>query len=148
MRGKKQALCAAVFTMLLFALPVGAADMQVSALSAENTRLEDGHMASMVKNGKPLDRLISYTPESPAFYAVAKLLSAPPDTKIRFSWFFVSQNQHVADIELTNGNHGSDIYVYSTLTNNDNPWPQGSFKVEMFVGDRKEPDQIVDFDVE
>jgi len=148
MRGKKLAVCAAVFTILWFALPVGAADVQEPALSAETTRLVDGHLTSLVKNGKPLDRLISYTPESPAFFAVAKLLSAPPDTKIRFSWFFVSQNQHVADVELTNGSHGSDIYVYSTLTNNDNPWPQGSFKVEMFVGDRKEPDQIVDFDVE
>jgi len=148
MSGKKLAVCAAVFTILWFALPVGAADIQEPALSAENTRLEDGRMASMVKKGKPLDRLISYTPESPAFYAVAKLLSAPPDTKIRFSWFFVSQKQHVADVEITNGSHGSDIYVYSTLTNNENPWPQGSFKVEMFVGDREEPDQIVDFDVE
>ena len=147
MRGRKMIFAALLALVCCFASAAGAAETGTASLP-ENPQVADGYMSSAMKDGKPLDRLIAYTPESPAFYAVGKLLSAPANTKIRFSWFFVKENQHITDVELNTEDHGSDIFVYSTLNNGGNPWPKGAFRVEIFVNDRTEPDQIIDFEVE
>jgi len=148
MRGKKAIVVWTFFALLCCLAPAAAAAETGTAPLPETAHVADGHMTSAMKDGKPLDRLIAYTQESPAFYAVGTLLSAPPHTKIRFSWFFVTQNQHITDVDLNTEEHGSDIFVYSTLNNGGDPWPKGEFRVEIFVDDRTDPDQIIDFEVE
>lgn len=47
--------------------------------------------------------------------------------------------------------HGSDIFVifvYSPFNNGGDSWPKGAFRVEIFVDDRTDPDQIIDFEAE
>jgi hypothetical protein len=117
-------------------------------LTAEGAFIRDGRMSSAEKDGKPLDRLIAYTPESPAFYAFAELHDAPPFTKVRFTWEFVSRRQFIAEVEVSNENNGSDVFVYSTLTQKADPWPYGVYKVKVFLGDRPEPAAEIDFLVE
>lgn len=149
MRGRKAIVVGALFALLCcLASAAAAAETGGTAPLPENAHVVDGHMTSAMKDGKPLDRLIAYTQESPAFYAVGTLLSAPPHTKIRFSWFFVTQDQHITDVDLNTEDHGSGIFVYSTLNNGGDPWPKGAFRVEIFVDDRTDPDQIIDFEVE
>jgi len=147
MRVRKLIFTAFLALICCFPFAAWAAETGTAPLP-ENARVVDGHMTSAMKDGKPLDRLIAYTQESPAFYAAGTLLSAPPNTKIRFSWFFATDNRHITDVELNTENHGSDIFVYSTLNNGGDPWPKGAFRVEIFVNDRSDPDQIIDFEVE
>ena len=156
MRGKRFLLFAPVFALLFFLSPARAETPSAIILSSddhagaaeERAKVSNGRMTSAMQDGKPLDRLLAYTPESPAFFAVAELESAPPNTKIRFSWIYVTENQHIADFDMTNGNHGPDVYVYSNLTNGKNLWPKGEYKTEIYVGGRTDPDQVIDFEVE
>lgn len=117
--------------------------------SNETAYITKGHMTSGVKDGKPLDRVLSFFPESPHFYAIARLRSAPPGTKVRFSWAFVPENQHIDDGVISVDQEAHDLFVYSNLTNNTGkPWPKGIFRVKIFIGDRREPEQVIYFEVE
>jgi len=49
-----------------------------------------------------------------------------------------------AEYSMDSGDKGANVYVFSNLTN-DKPWPEGEYKVEMYIEDRKAADATVDF---
>lgn len=79
-------------------------------------------------------RTTSYAPEA-VFYAQADLQNAPDDTVIKAVWTAVD----VVDVEPgtviseTEFTTGSGL-VHFTLSN-DNPWPTGTYKAEIFLGE-------------
>jgi len=79
-------------------------------------------------------RTTSFAPDA-VFYAQADLKNAPDDTVIKAVWTAVD----VVDVEPgmliseTEFATGSGL-VHFTLSN-DNPWPAGTYKVEIFLGE-------------
>ena len=109
--------------------------------------LEDAHMTSaMDSKGKPVDRVKSYLPNGTEFIATAELHNAPHYTKIRFVWIYMTENMQIAEFRMDSKEADEDVYVYSNLTNDQN-WPVGEYKVEIYIGDREKPDKIVEFKV-
>ena len=137
------ALCIAAGLILLAVMSLTATD----TASFTTAKLKNAHMATAIDNGgKPADNVSSYPVTAPELVAVAELRNAPPKTKVRFVWTYVTGNMPITEYSMDSGESGANIYVFSNLTN-DKPWPEGDYKVEMYVEDRKMPDAVVNFTV-
>jgi hypothetical protein len=116
-------------------------------LNYSTASLKNAHMTTaMDASGKPVDAVRSYSPNAPELVAVAELHNAAANTKVRFVWKYITGDMLIKEYSLDSGNSGSDIYIFSNLTN-DSPWPEGKYRVEMYIEDRKTPDAEVDFEV-
>lgn len=115
------------------------------SVSFTTAKLKNAHMTTaMDQSGKPVDKVSAYPPSAPELVAVAELRNAPSNTKVKFVWFYVTSNVNIAEYTVDSGDRGTDIYVFSTLTN-DKPWPEGEYKVQMYIEDKKTPDATVVF---
>ena len=109
--------------------------------------LKNAHMTTAVDSGgKPVDSISTYSVNAPELVAAAELRNAPSNTKVRFVWIYVSNNITITEFTVDSGDKGTDIFVFSSLTN-DKPWPEGEYKVEMYIEDRKVPDAAVNFTI-
>lgn len=109
--------------------------------------LKNAHMTTaMDANGKPVDRVRSYSPNAPELVAVAELRNAPVNTKVKFVWRYITGDILIKEYSMDSGDSDANVYVFSKLTN-DRPWPEGKYRVEMYIEDRKTPDAAVDFEV-
>lgn len=97
--------------------------------------------------GKPVDIVNSYTTTTKELIAVAELRNAPANTKIKFVWIYTTNNYKITEFTLDTKDRGSNIYIFSTLTNKGNPWPEGDYKVEMYLENREKPSGVVNFKV-
>lgn len=101
---------------------------------------------SVDSTGKPTDTVTSYSINAPELVASAELRNAPTNTKVKFIWKYVPQDLTITEFELDSGDNDPNIYVFSHITN-DKPWPEGEYKVEIYIEDREEPDQTINFTV-
>ena len=90
-------------------------------------------------------RTTSYAPDA-VFYAQADLQNAPDDSVIKAVWTAVDAvdvepGMVISETEFTTGSG----LVHFTLSN-DNPWPTGTYKVEIFLGE--EQVQTLEFSVQ
>ncbi len=109
--------------------------------------LKNAHMTTaMDANGKPADRVLSYSPNASELVAVAELRNAPANTKVKFVWRYITGDILIKEYIMDSGDSGANVYVFSNLTN-DKPWPEGKYRVDMYIEDRKTPDAAVDFEV-
>jgi len=109
--------------------------------------LKNAHMTTaMDANGKPVDRVRSYSPNALELVAVAELRNAPTHTKVKFTWSYVTNDMPIGEYVMDSGDNDANVYVFSNLTN-DKPWPEGKYRVEMYVADNQEPDATVEFTV-
>jgi len=116
-------------------------------LSFTTARLENAHMTTaMDANGNPVDRVSSYSPDTPELVAVAELRNAPTHTQVKFVWSYVTQDVLIGEHVVDSGENDANVYVFSYITN-DRPWPEGEYKVEMYIEDRQTPDTTVNFTI-
>ncbi|MEW6649160.1 MAG: hypothetical protein AB1453_03105 [Chloroflexota bacterium] len=78
------------------------------------------------------DRVTHYAPDA-VFYAQVDLKNAPDDTVLKAVWSAVEvegveANTMITETEITTGSG----LVHFNLSN-DNPWPAGKYKVEIFM---------------
>ncbi|NLI92111.1 MAG: zinc-ribbon domain-containing protein [Peptococcaceae bacterium] len=109
--------------------------------------LKNAHMTTaMDSSGKPSDKVSSYSANAPQLVAVAELRNAPVNTKVKFVWRYITGDILIKEYSMDSGDSDANVYVFSNLTN-DRPWPEGKYRVEMYIEDRKTPDAAVDFEV-
>lgn len=130
-----------------FVLLVVLTFVTTDSVSITTARLKSAHMTTaMDSSGKPLDKVNSYSANAPQLVAVAELRNAPVNTKVNFVWRYITGDILIKDYSMDSGNSDANVYVFSNLIN-DRPWPEGKYRVEMYIEDRKTPDAAVDFEV-
>lgn len=133
---------AVVAVIVLAMLIMGGSDKSSGTAYLQNPQMTSG----MTQDGRPVDKVTSYTPNTQQLIAVVELRQAPPDTQVRFDWVYVNSNRLITTSTASNGKKGSDIYVFSILTNQ-GPWPVGDYRVDMYIDGRAKPDTSVQFRV-
>lgn len=133
---KKIIVTLLVFTVLVFA---------GCSFSFTTASITDAEMTSNIVDGEPVDTVEWYMADTPEFFVVGVLGSAPDDTTIRFVWNYLTDPQEIYEIDV-NSEGKNDVYVFSSLEN-DGLWPIGDYSVEIFIDDREEPDKVVEFSV-
>jgi hypothetical protein len=114
--------------------------------SVSTANIKNAVMATDVdETGKPDDTVTEYTQDAPKFVVSAVLDNAPDNTKIRFVWNYLTEEQKITEI-LLDSQDKSGIYVFCNLTN-DTPWPAGDYNVQIFIDEREKPDAVVSFKV-
>jgi len=117
------------------------------SLNFTTANLKNAHMTTaMDSSGKPVDTVSTYSVNASELVAAAELRNAPSNTKVKFVWIYVTGNTAITEFIVDSGDKGTDIFVYSSLTN-DKPWPEGDYKVEMYIEDRETPDATVKFTI-
>lgn len=130
-----------------FLLLVGLTMFTTGDLSFTTAELRNVHMTTaMDANGKPADKVSTYSSNAAELVAVAELHNAPSYTQVRFVWSYITGNVLIAEYKMDNGDKDANVYVFSSLTN-DKPWPEGEYNVQLYVGDRQEPDATIEFTV-
>ncbi len=124
------------------ALPANSTNFEFSISTANIT---SPFMTSDVVNGEPVDEVTEYPKDAPKLVAVGILNNAPDDTKVRFVWNYITDDQMIYEVEMNNEGQ-SGIYVYSTLTI-ESLWPDGEYSVDMYVDNRTEPDATAFFKI-
>lgn len=123
---------------LLFLLAACGGDGEISVSTAN---ISD---ARLTKDEAGTRTTTTFAPAD-TFYLLVDLANAPDDTTVKAEWTAVSAegadpNTVLDNVELTNGS--------GTLTfdlQNDNPWPAGDYKVDIYLND--ELDQTLTFKV-
>lgn len=117
------------------------------SLNLTTANLKNAHMTTaMDSSGKPVDSISTYSVNAAELVAAAELRNAPSNTKVRFVWIYVTGDITITEFTMDSGDKGTDVYVFSNLTN-DKPWPEGGYKVEMYIEDSKTPDAVVNFTI-
>ncbi len=101
--------------------------------------------ARLTKDEAGTQSTTTFRPED-VFYLKVGLANAPDDTKVKAVWTAIDAqdadpNTRLDDAELTSGS--------ATLTfdlQNDQPWPAGSYKVDVYLNDKL--DRTLEFNVE
>lgn len=126
-----------LLSMALWLAACGGGEVSVSTANIASAQLS--------KDEAGAQKATSFGPEDVVYLTVG-LANAPDDTKVKAVWTAVNAqganaNTVLDDAELTSGS--------ATLTfdlQNDNPWPAGSYKVDLYLNDKL--DRTLDFNVE
>ncbi len=123
---------------LLFLLLMGCGGGEISLSTANITS------ARLAKDEGGTQATTTFSPGD-IFYLIVELANAPDDTRVKAAWTAVDvagadPNSLLDDVELTSG----DGTLTFNLTN-DNPWPAGSYKVDIYINDQL--DRSLDFRV-
>ncbi|MEN6417697.1 MAG: PsbP-related protein [Clostridiaceae bacterium] len=137
MKHTKKVLC--LLAAMIFALSAASCSFTTAKV------VEPLMTESIDAEGKPGNVVTSYTADTDALYASAKLMSAPNNTKVRVVWTYVTGNQTIDEVMIDSGDI-ADRYIYSNLEPTAT-LPTGDYKVEFFVEDKKEPDATVTFTI-
>jgi serine protease Do len=120
----------------LVALATVACDASVSTANLRNVALardEDGR-----------DTTSTFSPDD-TFFVVGELRNAPDDTVLRAEWIAVEVEGEDADTPLDDAEVTSAGGDFEFNLTNDDPWPEGQYKVELYLDDELE--ESLDFEV-
>jgi serine protease Do len=125
-----------LLSMALWLAACGGGEISISTANIASAQLS--------KDEAGAQKTTSFGPED-VFYLTVGLANAPDDTRVKAVWTAVDAegadaNTVLDDAELTSGS--------ATLTfdlQNDNAWPAGSYKVDLYLNDKL--DRTLDFSV-
>ncbi|HPD97575.1 MAG TPA: hypothetical protein PLP89_04535 [Synergistales bacterium] len=135
-------LLVAGFLMMIVAAGFSTTDL--SSARIKNAQMTTGLEAPSMK---PVDKVKAYSVDSPEMIVSAELRRAPQNTRLRFVWTYTTGDIPITAYEMDSGTAGTDIYIYNNIHNGGRPWPQGEYRVDIFIDDREKPDAQVDFEV-
>jgi hypothetical protein len=126
-------ILAVVVVMVLVSLACG--------FSASTANIKDAYMSADEAGTQKTTEFA----QDAVLYAVVTLANAPDDTTLKAVWYAVNAqdtepNYKIDEVTTTTG----DGVVPFTLTN-DNLWPTGTYKVELYLNDKLE--KTLDFEV-
>lgn len=101
--------------------------------------------ARLTKDEAGAQSTTSFSPED-VFYLKVGLANAPDDTKVKAVWTAVKAEGAEADTLLDDAELTSGSATLTFDLNNDNPWPAGDYKVDLYLNDKL--DRTVAFKVE
>jgi len=127
------AISSAIMAVVLITLACG--------FSASTANIKDAYMA---RDSEGVDKTTTFAQDE-AFYCLVELANAPDDTITKAIWYAVEAedtepNFKIDEVSITQG----DGVITFDLTN-DNLWPLGSYKVELYLGDKL--DRTLEFEV-
>jgi len=126
----------AVIAVLIAAFALMGASCSVSTANVKNAVVSTG----VDDSGMPIDSVSSITLNSDAF-VTADLHNAPDDTIITYIWYI--NDQQLDRVSFDNqGLSEVPIYSYYTVTE------PGTYKVEIYIDEREEPDAVLEFTVQ
>ncbi len=105
--------------------------------------------AQMTRDGEGRRATTTFSPRDRTFYAVAELANAPDDTVVRAVWIAVDVGKEAppnTKIDEARTTHGDGRLTFN-LSQQD-PWPKGRYKVDLFLNDKDKPDRTLEFKVE
>lgn len=115
-----------------------------SVIPAPSASIEDAHMTSyMDEGGEPVDTITIVEPTG-TWYVSGILRNTQPDTTIRFVW--LDTTGAVIDEYIFDPQGQADIYVGGTLQLSQVA-PSGTYRVELYLDDKTEPETTVSFEV-
>lgn len=119
-------------------------------VSATTARVKNARMTTALESPamKPLDKVISYPVNAPEMIVSAELRNAPVNTRVRFVWKYLTADMEITQFQSDSGDSEPNIYIFNNINNNGRPWPQGEYRVDLYVDNRGKPDASVDFEVE
>ena len=91
--------------------------------------------------GKPVNPGRIFRPDAPAFYAILSTQNAPANTRISAKWFGADTggvdacNTGFADYQVTAAGSGQPWFAANPPINGEK-WPEGLYRVEIYVNDR------------
>lgn len=96
----------------------------------------------------PIEPTDVYSPDTLTFYCSVKLSNAPSDTEIKAEWIYVQGEAGVANqlIDTNTITAGGDRYLGFSLERGTDVWPQGDYKIVLFIGGKER--QSVPFKVQ
>ncbi len=102
--------------------------------------------ATMARDQDGAEPTTTFKPDE-TFYAVLQLSNAPDDTDVRAVWSAVdidapSVNTEIAEAAVQTG----DAQIYFDLTN-DEPWPRGNYRVDLFLRQDEKAAVALEFEV-
>ena len=136
----------AIFSAFL-ALAVAALALSACEFSVSTANIQDATLGKGYDNGSIVDPTIVFAQEDQEIQLVVKVGNAPDDTNVKVVWSIVAvagQEPSVLYESPLTLNSGENIAHFS-LTN-DQPWPAGSYKVDVYLNDKL--DRTLEYQVE
>jgi hypothetical protein len=98
------------------------------------------------ENGKPLYSTTVFNPDSDVFFCSFKVTDAPPDTKIKGEWIYVSgeveeqigKNYVMNEMTITVEGTRDAAVFYRRPPMPTYRWPKGEYKVVLYVNEKEE----------
>jgi hypothetical protein len=105
-----------------------------STTGLSSARIKNAQMTTGLEapSMKPVDKISVYSVDSPEIIVSAVLGNVPHNTRVRFIWTYTTGDIPITSYEIDNGGR---------------PWPQGEYRVDIFIEDRDKPDAQEEFEV-
>ncbi len=130
---KRAAVYASVLMLFLLTWLMMGASCSFSSANVKNALMT----TAVDENNQPVDSVTEFDVGATA-YLSAELHNAPDDTTITFAWYYEGEELDSVSID----NQGlSDTMLSSNIV----VPMEGSYTVEVYIDDREDPDQTVEF---
>ena len=133
-------------TTLIF-LPVCAAFLvlvlSACSFSASSANISSAKMSTDKDGKNPTE---TFSPDEP-FYCIVELSNAPNDTRVRAVWVAVKAEDVDPNTKIDEAKTSSGSGQLQFNLSNQNPWPTGDYKVDLYLNDAKEPTKTLTFEV-
>ena len=139
---KNRAMLSAFLALAVAALALSACGFNFSTANIQGATLGKGY-----DNGDIVEPTTVFAQEDQEIQLVVKVGNAPDDTQVKAVWSIVDVPGHEPAVLYESPltlNSGENVAHFS-LTN-DQPWPAGSYKVEIYLNDKL--DQALEYQVE
>ena len=136
---RPRAIVTAAIAVLALALPGCQASFSTANISS----------ATLATDQEGENPTTTFTPDQ-AFYYVVDLANAPDDTRVRAVWTAVDVDAEGAEPNTVIGEASVETgsgQIFFDLTN-DGPWPAGTYKVDVYLDEGKEPSRTAELTVE
>lgn len=132
-----------------FVLLVLSLSFTTQEVSATTARVKNAQMTTGLESPamKPLDKVTSYPVNAPEIVVSAELRNTPVNTRVLFVWKYLTADMEITQFQMDSGDSEPNIYIFNNIHNNGRPWPQGEYRVDIYVEGREKPDTSVDFEV-
>lgn len=124
----------------------------ITACSGESNTavsIKNAHMTTNLDSqGKPTDTVTTYSTSAQKLIVSAELKNAKANTLVKYVWTYVTANEEIVTNKVSYAEAGDKnlqnylaISDFTTLSK----WPEGDYKVEMYLNDDKTATAIVAF---
>jgi predicted small secreted protein len=138
MKKNKIVVLLAVIALLLASLACNAAtgggdntNSGEDGFSVTTANITNAHLAS---DESDTSTVTSYSPSDPGFYCYFDLNNAPESTVVKGVWTLVSAEGYESNSEIDSAEiTGSDNTYYFSLGGGTDPWPVGTYKIDLYI---------------
>ena len=124
--------------------PAAVVEFAVEEITAAN--IQNAQMTTAVDgDGIPKDTVTKYSADED-FLASAVIYNVPKNTEITFVWTYVDSENLMLGKSTASSGELTNRYIYCNLIT-DKDWPQGEYKVEIYLGTEKTPYSVAYFTV-